>query len=79
MKFLEANEQLKKLADGKYFTLKYELHTHSSNNTRAECTVYVDGYTHFSGPTWENALNQLKECIGNGFKADLTEAPEEVE
>ena len=78
MDFMTAKAELKKLANGKYHTVQYELVEFASGRLEAECELYVDSRILSSGPTWEEALNKMKVKLGLiESKVGLSEAPGE--
>ena len=58
--FETAKEELAKLADGAFYKIEYSQKVFSSGRTEPECTVYIDGYDHIHGTTWEGALNAMR-------------------
>ena len=58
-----AREELKRLSESKYRCLRYEVTEHEDGEIRVKCTVYVDGYNHHSGGTWEDALLSLEYAM----------------
>ena len=78
MRFLEAKDELKKLAGGKYHNIGYELTEDRTGGLRAECHLYIDPRISSHGKTWEDALNKMKIELGlDEFEIDLSEVPEE--
>ncbi len=63
MNFIEARSKLKKLAKGKYHTIQYQMSEVREEDLAQECTVYIDGFSHHYGETWELALKSLKNEI----------------
>ena len=63
MKLYEAIAELKKLSENKYRCLRYDVTAHEDGEIIVECTVYVDGYNHHSGGTWEEALLSLEYAM----------------
>ena len=61
MSFKQAKKKLKKIAGIKYHSIGYEL-TISNYKPfeEARCTLYIDGFDHNSGNTWEEAFKKLK-------------------
>ena len=64
MTFIEAKNEMKKLADGKYYSLKYEFTEFSSGVLEAECYLYVDPSISVTAPTWDSALTQMRQKLG---------------
>ena len=64
MNFKEATEKLDKITQGIFHSLKYEV-IRCENHNRFEqiCTVYVDGFEHYSGTTWDEAFNKLETAM----------------
>jgi len=62
MTFKEAIQEVKALANGRYYSLRYEFSdfNHLYRKTTAECSVYIDKYTYYVGPTWREAIDILK-------------------
>jgi len=78
MDFMAAKAELKKLANGKYHTIRYWLTEFASGKLEAECELYIDPQISSLGPTWEEALNKIKIKLGLGVKEiDLSEIPGE--
>lgn len=75
MNFREAKDKLKEIAAGRYHLLGYQLTEYQSGELKPECTVYIDGLTHFRGKTWEEAFKALDEGI-HGVIFDPSEAPD---
>ena len=76
MTFETARKNLAKLADGKFRSISYELTEFSSGKAEVSCTVYIDGFNHFFAPTWEGALNKLKQAMEpKPTEIDPEEAP----
>lgn len=63
MTFKQAYEKLHKIADGKYNSLQYKFTTYEDGNIDIECCVYIDGYSHYSGVTWEQAFEKLNNAL----------------
>ena len=63
MRMREAKNRLKKLADGKYYSISYEFSEYVNSKPTNRCTTYIDGYSHCSGKTWEESLNKIKNLI----------------
>lgn len=63
MTFKQAQKQLKKIAAGRYHAIKFSLTTYNIDcgGNNVECGVYIDGYGHHSGVTWEAAFESLTE------------------
>lgn len=71
MTFKQAKKKLKKIANGKYHSITYELTEHHTGDMAAKCTLYIDGYGVFhNGKTWELAFSSLETT-----EPDLKEAP----
>lgn len=68
MNFITAKKKLKRLAKGRFHTLSYEIRDYgkliySTEKLEVICSVYVDGYTHYTGRTWKIALDLLNEAM----------------
>lgn len=62
MKFEEAEQKLKELANGEYFHLQYE-RTHyntACGGTKQECTLYISRKANATKSTWERAFMSLE-------------------
>ncbi len=77
MTFLEAKAELKKMANGRFHDITYELREYSSGINEAKCEVYIDPRLSASGATWNEALTKMRFKLGDKPQADLTEAPGE--
>lgn len=69
MDFQEAFKTVKELAEERYFTLNYEITSHGRYQDTPitmvqKCIIYLDGYTHIEGHTWEDAIAKFRICIG---------------
>jgi len=58
-----AKGQLKKLANGQYHSISYEVTEYSSHRIEKRCAVYIPQYDYSVGPTWNDALQALKKQI----------------
>ena len=74
MTFAQAKKKLKKIADGAYHMLNYELTEYHTGEQKTECVVYIDGRGSHSGLTWEEAFKNLDRGI-NGQIVDASEQP----
>jgi len=64
MRFLEAREALKKLSEGKYRCLRYEVTDSDLGGTEIECAVYTDDNNKwYVAPTWEEVLQKLESAM----------------
>ena len=63
MTFKQAKNELEKIADGKYHTLRYEITETQFGNLIQCCEVYIEGLTWYNGETWGIALDKLKRAI----------------
>ena len=61
MTFKQAYKKLKKIAEGRYFSIRYELTTHTNGSMEQVCVVYVDPSLRGDGPTWADAFEALKD------------------
>ncbi len=77
MTFLEAKAELKKMANGRFHDITYELREYSSGRIEAKCELYIDPRTSTEGSTWDEALTKMQIKLGDEPWADLTEAPGE--
>ena len=59
----QAKGQLKKLAQGKYHNLMYELTDYHNGDITIACRVYIHGYEYRVAPTWDEALQKMREQI----------------
>jgi len=74
MTFKDAQAELDRLADGKHRTLTFDLTTSYGGQHETKCWVYVDGYTWYRGPTWRDALSELRSAM-EGFPQTTEEIP----
>lgn len=63
MKFSEAKSKLKELARGKYHSISFEVSEYTHGNRETGCTLYIDGHSHATGYTWEEAFSALERLI----------------
>jgi hypothetical protein len=75
MNFSEAKDEMKKLAGGKYHSIKYELTEYASGVLEADCYLYLDPRICVSAPTWESAILMMKQELGC-LTVDPSEFPE---
>jgi len=74
MTFQEAEEKLKAIAAGRFFSLGYNKMTHSDGTTKTECTLYIDGeHIQDIASTWDDVF-RARELRVNNITQD---APEE--
>ena len=59
MTFKQAYKKLKVIADGRYFSIRYELTTHANESMEQVCVVYVDPSKRGDGKTWDEAFEDL--------------------
>jgi hypothetical protein len=62
MTFKEARAAMHDMANGRYYDLSYHHAQHSADaggSTEQTCTVYLAGYGHHHGSTWDIAINKL--------------------
>lgn len=65
MNFKEAKDKLKKLADGSFHSISYEIIEYSNGDIDSKCELYTDSVNKiFSGRTWEIAFNKLEYYLG---------------
>jgi len=62
-KIRNAKGQLKKLADGEYHSLAYDLSEYSSGEIGIICKVYIHGYEYETAATWEDALQKMRKHV----------------
>ena len=60
MTFKKAKKKLRKIADGRYHTIKYELVEHCDGREVAECSLYIDGGVYHKAKTWDLAFSSLE-------------------
>jgi hypothetical protein len=77
MTFLEAKDELKKLAEGKFHSIEYKLTEYKSGRLENECELYIDPCISTSGLTWREALDKMKQTLGIKTEVDLSEIPGE--
>jgi len=63
----EAHEKLKKMADGKYCTTRYEIskYTHMDEDA-VDCCLYIEGFKHCVAIDFKTALAKMKAQIATG-------------
>jgi len=76
MNFITAKNKLKKLANGKYHSITYELNEYSNGKLETKCYLYIDPGISLKAPTWTEAFAKLEKYLPI---IDLTEAPTEEE
>jgi len=62
-KFKTALKNLKRIANGRYFSMQYELTTYTDGKKSVQCMVYIDGYKWYTGLTWSDAIRDLKKAM----------------
>lgn len=72
MKFQEAEDRLRGIAGGRYFSLLFERTTASSGKIETMCGLYIDGGIYHTQPTWEEAFQSLDGTL----KPNIEESPE---
>lgn len=77
MTFLEAKDELKKLAKGKMHSITYELTEHASGAFENRCELYIDPRISSEGKTWKEALDKMRIKLGGCGEIDLSESPDE--
>ena len=78
MTFKQAYKKLKVIADGRYFSIRYELTTHTNESMEQVCVVYVDPSLRGDGKTWDEAFEELDHEM-NGrppMKININNIPE---
>jgi len=63
MKLMQAKTIVKKLAEGKIHSVQFDLTETASGQISTSCSVYVGGKGWYTGDTWVEAINKLKEAI----------------
>lgn len=76
MKFWEAKEELKRLANGRYHAIQYQLTEYRGGALEVECYLYLDPRISVTGSNWEDALSKMRLMLKPPQKVDLAEAPE---
>ena len=59
----KAKVRLKKLAEGRYHHLAYEVTEYSNGMLAINCNVYIEDYGFFSADTWDRAIEKLKKWM----------------
>lgn len=78
MTFMEAKNELKTLANGKYHNIGYELTEDRRGGLEAQCHLYIDPKISSHGKTWKEALKKMRIELGlDKSDIDLFEAPGE--
>ncbi len=77
MLFMDAKKKLEKIANGRFHAIEYSCDVYEDGSNIVNCTVYIDGYRHQAGSTWNKALEKLKLKIKNEQMSptDLSESP----
>ena len=63
MNIVEAKKRLKKIANGRYYSLTYEFGVFDDDHMTQTCSIYIDGYAYHSGCTWDDAILSLEQSI----------------
>jgi hypothetical protein len=72
MTFKQAKKQLKKIAGNEFHALSFELTEYGSGaGFKSECSVYINGMSHFRGETWEEAFMKLKNHMEPKSESEL--------
>jgi hypothetical protein len=80
MTFKQAKKKLDHIAKGRFRTIKYELMVHEdyrkdgNPESEANCTLYIDGYSHAYDKTWEEAFVKLQDMLNPPKAMTETEA-----
>jgi len=61
--FKQVAKKLNKIANGRYNLIEYKISQYKNNFIKKECSLYLDGYNHFSASTWKEAFKKLDEKI----------------
>jgi len=75
MKFEEAKNELKKLANGDYYSISYEFSGHKDGNNDVVCCVYINDYGSCKRSNWKDVLSVMKAQI-EGRTVSSEEMPE---
>jgi len=75
MTFERAKDELKKLADGRYHAIQYQLIEDAKGSLRAECYLYIDSRISVIAPTWNEALIGMRRRLGLMPEVSLIEMP----
>jgi hypothetical protein len=76
MNFDQAFEELKELADGRYFALQYE---RVSWGKCGKITAYIEGVGHSAeSPNYLGAINNMRVKLGEDIIGESDPAPEAV-
>jgi len=75
MTFKNAYKELKKLANGRYHCIDFELTTYSNGDRETRCGVYIDQTEWFFRTTWKDALEALRAHLAYNPKA-MEEIPD---
>ena len=59
MTFLQAEKKLVEIAGETYCALHFKRTIHKKKIIEEQCQVYIDGYSWYSGDTWEDAFDKL--------------------
>lgn len=76
MTFKEAKDELKKIAEGEYHSLTYELTEFRPDELETHIRAYVHGYSSGEGTTFRAALNDLKRQMGLPYETEVAPIPE---
>ena len=67
MKIREAHEKLKKMANGKYCTTRYEISKYTDvEDDVIDCCLYIAGFKHCVATDFKTALAKMKAQIAPG-------------
>ena len=71
MTFEEARKELKELAEGEHYAMKFELSEYGTGVEEIVCSVYIHGYSYNTGRTWDKALDAIAEEMGETKKPSI--------
>jgi hypothetical protein len=81
MKFQEADEKLKELANNKFYSITYCKICHHDNSTKIECSavMYVnEKMKNYSGSTWQEVIDKFIIELVPKVEQTPEEAPLEI-
>lgn len=63
MDFKQAKDKLKVIAAGRYHSVNYDITEDSSGEISQQCTLYIDGLTHYTGGSWDEVFSKLEYSV----------------
>ena len=63
MTFKQAKKRLKKIAEGRFHSLRLDVTEFTSGELETKCSVYIDGETFYCGDTFEKAFLNRERAL----------------